>query len=92
MTDLWQVHLPVHHPHGLRRSLHGLAHLLVRPQRLDPERHRLELGAHGVKLLDVPTGADEIFGHDLAGVLVRRGREDGVEKASSAESSVGWVV
>jgi hypothetical protein len=68
-THLRQIHTPVHHPHRPRRALHGLAHLLVRPERLDPKRHRLELGPHRVELLDVATGADEVLGHDLAGVL-----------------------
>jgi len=34
----------------------------------------LKLSSHGVELLDVATGSDEIFGHDLAGVLSNRER------------------
>jgi hypothetical protein len=37
---------------------------------LNAKRDGLELGPHLVKVLDMPPGADEVLGHDLAGVCL----------------------
>lgn len=53
----------------LGSSLHGLCHLLVRAERLDPKRDGLQLRLHAVELGDVAPCTDEVLGHHLARVL-----------------------
>lgn len=63
------THLFVHGGHGLGHPLHGLGHAVVWLERLYLQTDRLNVGFHQDELLDVPAGADQIFSHDLNGVL-----------------------